>query len=256
MQLLTLLNKKYAGYAREAFVKIQCVLNPQYTQKSHFLIFGRGRSGSTLLTNILNSSPHIYCDKEILNRPVVNPVQFIHNRASLFKSDIYGFKLLSYQLQSVQSVDKPKDFLRNLVETHGYQLLFISRTNLLRQVLSKRLAYTRKIWHQKTASVSPTKMKVDLNILLKNLQAGKMLEDFENNVIEGFPYMEVNYENNLSSPEKQLQLTDQLAEYLSIDPFEPNIKLKKISPTGFDDYIENHQEMIDFISKTEFSGYL
>jgi len=99
-------------------------------------------------------------------------------------------------------------------------------------------------------------MKVDLNILLKNLQAGKMLEDFENNMIEGFPYMEVNYENNLSSPEKQLQLTDQLVEYLSIDPFEPNIKLKKISPTGFDDYIENHQEMIDFISKTEFSGYL
>ena len=57
-------------------------------------------------------------------------------------------------------------------------------------------------------------MKVDLNILLKNLQAGKMLEDFENNMIEGFPYMEVNYENNLSSPEKQLQLTVQKMIFL------------------------------------------
>ena len=126
----------------------------------------------------------------------------------------------------------------------------------LNSPMQTRKVPAQKIWHQKTASVSPTKMKVDLNILLKNLQAGKMLEDFENNMIEGFPYMEVNYENNLSSPEKQLQLTDQLAEYLSIDPFESNIKLKKISPTGFDDYIDNHQEMIDFISKTEFSGYL
>ena len=256
MKLTTKINKEYGGYAREAYVKLQSTLNSKQAHKTKFVIFGRGRSGSTLLSNILNSSPLIYCDKEILNRPVCNPRKFISNRAGLFNAEIYGFKFLSYQLQSIQKIDAPKEFLKKMVEFEGYKMIFMTRSNLLRQTLSKHYAYARNVWHQKKQSESRIKMKIDPHVLLKNLNEGRMLEDFENSVIDTLPYLEVNYEKNLLDTEKQNELIKELAQYFNINTFEPKIKLNKITSNKYADFIENHEEMVDFISKTAFSSYL
>lgn len=92
------INQNYGGYARELATNLAAAVQDtdQHTEK--FILFGRGRTGSTLLTDPLNSSNEVACDKEIFNRPVAFPQTYLKSREKLFHKPIYGFKLLSYQL--------------------------------------------------------------------------------------------------------------------------------------------------------------
>ena len=245
------------GYAREAYVALKSTLKKDHQHKAKFLLFGRGRSGSTLLTSILNSSPLIFCDKEILNRPVLRPTAFIKQRASLFNEDIYGFKLLSYQLRSVQNrINEPKEFLVNLVKNEGYQMIFMSSSNLLRQTLSKFYANHRNVWHQQKSMESRSKMTIDVKALHKSLDEGAALGNFEKEVIDGLNYLDISYETDLSNTERQLETIKKISTFLQIPEFAPKIELKKITTEKFSGFIENYEEMAKYLSKTPYAKFL
>src|SRR4030095_16137361 len=71
-----------------------------YPQKK-FVIYTRGRTGSTVLTDLINSHPDIFCDAEIFNfiycnTKVLFPRAYIKScskRASIYKKKVYGFKV-------------------------------------------------------------------------------------------------------------------------------------------------------------------
>lgn len=95
-----------------------------------FVIFGRGRSGSTLLVELLDSHPQIHCDNEILHDRVLFPRLYIDSCASRYQSQVYGFKFLSYQIKDVQRISQPKKFLLQLYQS-GYKIIYLRRENLL-----------------------------------------------------------------------------------------------------------------------------
>jgi LPS sulfotransferase NodH len=103
-----------------------------------FVIFGQGRTGSTLLTSLLSSHPEIQCDGEILGEKVKDPFNQIAKCAAVSRKPVYGFKVKIYQLTDNQSM-RPDTFLQNMA-AKSVKILFLSRRNHLRQVISNRLA--------------------------------------------------------------------------------------------------------------------
>ena len=63
--------------------------------RPRFVVHSLGRSGSTLLTDLLAAHPQIECDGEILSHPVLitTPERLVRDRARLFPSKCYGFKM-------------------------------------------------------------------------------------------------------------------------------------------------------------------
>lgn len=255
IRLKNTVDQRYLGYARESLYATHALFK-RHKHEKKFVIFGRGRSGSTLLVDLLNSSADIYCDGEILNRPVISVRQHIINCSKRKPSRVYGFKLLSYQLRSVHKLARPESFLRQLSEEMGYQIIFITRKNLLRQTLSKHYAAFRNSWHENQMTGERPKMKVDVQLLLKHLQEGHELGRYEERVVSNLPHLPLTYEDNLSDPEKQDQTIALFSDFMGLEKFKSQSRLKKIAGQHYSDFIENHAEMEKALSGGPFEKYL
>ncbi len=251
--LISSLNQNLGGYLREAVAVYRALVYPVTNHQQHFVLFGRGRTGSTLLTDMLNKSHEVDCDKEIFNRKVLFPRLFLKFRNRVFRSKVYGFKLLSYQLKEILNQEDGHEFLRYLSEKKGYKIVFLSRSNLVRQTLSKHYARFRQTWHQAEAQRQIEKMTVDIPAFLIELRAGKALEEYEKQCLKGLRYFEVNYEEDLLQEFDRLRLYDRLSHFLGLRFIQPKSSLQKISPQKYSDFVENWEELKLCLSYTEFS---
>lgn len=252
MKLLTQINHRYGGYAREAYTAFVAATKAKVNHTEKFVLFGRGRTGSTLLSDLLNSSIEVACDKEIFNRPVSNPWQFLDNRECVFSNPIYGFKLLSYQLRNFIKPSDPNDFMKYLTEDLGYKVIFLSRSNLLRQTLSKQYSIHRNAWHDKSTTGDHSKMLVDVRSLIYNLQEGRVLDFYEEEALAGIDHITVTYEDDLKESEAQQLTIARVRDYLGIKGFEAKTNLRKITAPNLEDFIENADELRRALKGTYF----
>ena len=253
--LSSFMNKEILGYALElAYWSLGTIR--RHSPKEKFVVFGRGRSGSTLLVDLISEHPKVHCVGEILNRKVLSPNAMVRSCSRMHSEPVFGFKLLSYQLQSVLGVDPPKELLRRLVEEEGYKMVYLTRENLLRQTLSKNYAAHRGSWHYRSEKVKRTKMTVDIPLLIQHLKEGETLGRFEQEMISGFDHLPLTYERNLSDEEAQGQTISALSTLLGIESIQASSKLKKIAPRSFEEFVENADEMVRAIEKTPFAIHL
>lgn len=253
--LSSFLNNEILGYAREwAYWSLGAVR--RHSPQEKFVVFGRGRSGSTLLVDLINEHPKVHCVGEILNRKVFSPAGMIMSCSRMQAEPVFGFKLLSYQLRSVLGVDPPKELLRRLVEEDGFKMIYLTRENLLRQTLSKHYAAHRGGWHVRTEKVKRSKMTVNIPLLIQHLKEGETLGKFEKEMIADLDHLSLTYERNLSDEIAQGQTINALCNLLGIEAIQASSKLKKIAPRSFDEFIENAEEMVRAIEKTPFGIYL
>jgi len=111
-----------------------------------FIIFGLGRSGSTLLKQLIDSHPNIKCEGELLNleeRYLKNrflrklatlfPLTYFNYRRWLSKEPLYGFTLLYYQYSNQKR-------LLSKLTARGWKFIHIMRKNSLDQSFSQLVA--------------------------------------------------------------------------------------------------------------------
>lgn len=138
-----------------------------------FVIFGQQRTGSTLLVNLLNNQPIIYCEKEILSakdeKKMFFPHLYIQGRRLKFPNKVYGFKLMISQLTEEQYV-APEKFMLNLYN-HGWAIIHLIRNNYLRSIISSLLASSRNQWEAKSkSSLKNQRITIDCNKLIELLE--------------------------------------------------------------------------------------
>mgnify|MGYP001196505226 CR=1 FL=1 len=201
----------------------------------------------------MECSSDIDCDKEIYNRKVLFPKLFLKHRNRVFRSKVYGFKLLSYQLREKLGQEDGRDFLKYLVEKQGYKLIYLTRDNLVRQTLSKHYARFRMSWHETQSLKSRPKMRVDIPAFMAELRAGKELEQYEEKCLEGLHYFKVSYEKDLMKASDRIKLVDRLYHYLGVRLFKPQSRLKRISADHIGDYVENWEALKQCLVYTEFA---
>lgn len=122
----------------------------------NFVILSSGRSGSTLLTQLLNCHPQVICKGELLNREELRKHQLLLDTdkqtlsnyvlAKLFPSKLRisytGFKLFNEQLEYC------KLSLRKLLGDLCFpSLIILYRKNLLDTYVSLKIAFQTDIWY-------------------------------------------------------------------------------------------------------------
>jgi len=243
-----LIKTQFFGYARELQLNTKALLKDQHQPDKKFLILSTGRSGSTLLINFLNSSPNIHCEGELLRSKNIAPKRVIRLSEQACPKQVFGFKLLTYQLLQLQpSISSKKEFLASLI-ADGYQILYLERKNSLLQALSIIYAMQRNVWHYKSeTTVAHSKITLDPKKLAKVIQECEQFKVLESTLLEDLPYLYINYEEDLQPKEKIPSTVQKLEAFLDISLQEPVITLKKVTPKKLSGFLKNYKEISNFI---------
>lgn len=248
------------GYPLEAWNWLSALFAEKNEPETKFVIFTAGRSGSTLLVDLLNSNPAVQCDDELLKRRVLFPMQQINLHAKQSSKPIYGFKLLSYQLKNVQtSIHDKKAFFNTLLE-NDYKLIYLERENKVLQALSIVYAFHHNKWHNRGGGSGKQKappFEMDLKIFYQFLDGMVELTEFEHELLAGYPHLSLSYEKDLQDNSRHVNTVERLSDFLGISMAPPSTTLRKATPEQLSKFIRNKEELLDSLRhKSQYAHYV
>lgn len=218
-----------------------------------FVIFAQGRSGSTLLADLLNSHPRIYCADEPLTWTRRDPARYAAACSVGHRGDTYGFKVKIYQLTDAQQVD-PGVFLQRMV-ADGWRVIHLQRRNVLRQALSAVVAEQRQVYHQFDSS-GPAPVRIDPPELLARTAQRVAFCRHEAEALEGIDHLALVYEDDLLDPATQQGAASRVFSYLGLEDVPASTELRKIADRSLQRVVANADEVRDTVASSPYAHLL
>lgn len=258
--LTAFLRRRYL-FLRQQYRHTQALwayLSRRTLPETRFVLFGRGRSGTTALVSMLDEVPALRCEGEVLHNYVPFPRCHVLGRCARCDAEGYGCKILSYQIRDVQSPTEPReDFLRILHKEHGFQLLYLRRTNLLRHALSNIRA-RRESFHQKKSDPDreTPAMHVDPEHVVEWMQSSEALSDYEHQLLEGLPYLSLTYEADIRNPGDHQATVNAICDFLDVLSTPVESSYRKVAPPSLQENVANYEELARHLKDTKYAPYL
>jgi len=180
-----------------------------------FVIYGRPRSGTTLLVRLLDQVPDVRCDGELLHYFLVDPVGFLARPPRRAGPDVkaYGVKLISYHLLEIQRIRRPLAFF-DKIGTHGYSVIHLTR-NSWDQTLSLAKAQLSGLYFSKTGRESQT-LHIEPDRFLALLEWNEKMLAYEKEVMGHVDHVPVHYDTDLKAADLHQPTIDRLCDYLGV----------------------------------------
>lgn len=224
--------------------------------KIKFIIFCQGRTGSTLLVDLLNSHPEIECDSEILIHRALFPHRLIKGFSTVSPHKVYGFKLKIYQLKRKQKIRDIKGFMQKLHQDR-WKIIYLERGNLFRQALSNFYASFRDEFHLRKSDGSHTfvKMHIDCDQLIDSIKKRKQYLVAERKVLSEIPHLRINYERDLLRTDCHPRTLNKLFDFLGVSRVPVKTQMLRISKDDLSDMIVNLDEVETSLKKAGLLNY-
>jgi LPS sulfotransferase NodH len=224
---------------------------------TRFLIFTQGRTGGQLLVDLLNASPEVHCEHEILHYWVPFPKLFVKGRCLLSKADVYGFRVKIFELTKAQRVSDPKRFLADL-NARGWKIIYLKRENILRQAVSYLVALDRGTYQHRLSNgpVIINKVDVDCNQLMDLLDVRAERHRKEAQILADIEHTTVLYERDLLRAETHQATLDRLLDYLGVPRALVKTDRVRTGTDALSDSITNFDEVGQFLAGTEYAPLL
>lgn len=231
-----------------------------------FVIFAHCRTGSTLLTRLLNCHPDIFCDYEIFEKfihlgfkTVFFPYLYAKSQSIKTQKKVYGFDLKLYQIKicCIHKLNYNEEKLVTYLHKDNWKFIYLHRENLLNKVFSRIKANTRQQYDD--TPTNPLERKpvyIEINKLIKAIKWDESRALQEKEIMSKIPHLKIIYENNLLHSNEHQNTANMIFNYLGLECVSVTSSMKKVSLNSVWDDIENAQEVIDFIKQTEYSMYL
>jgi LPS sulfotransferase NodH len=256
---VSLLNRKYLK-VRQQYRHLQACaayLSGRSAPETKFILFGRGRSGTTALVSLLDALPSVRCEGEILHDYVPFPYVHVLGRSAWAASPTYGCKILSYQIRDVQrALDAPTDVLKRLHDDNGFHVLDLRRTNLLRHALSNIRARRERFHQKKDVSGGGRALQVDPENVIEWMRSSESLKEYEHGLLEGVPHLSLTYEEHLRNPATHQSTVDSICEYLDIETAPVETSYQKVAPPSLQDGVANYRALVQRLDGTPYAKYL
>lgn len=246
------------AHRAEKNARLRDAAAPSWEKLEEWLVhLAQGRTGSDLSRSLLNSNPEIHCEAETLGDRVLFPMAFTEGRCALSPKNVYGFKVKTYQLTQDQQIRDPKQSMSDLYEQR-WKIVHLKRRNLLRQAISGFvLAHRKKPTHRITdGALRLGEIYVDCDELVSKIKEREFYMVEEKEVLDSLPHMPVTYEDDLLRAENHQDTLDRIFDYLGVPSAPVKTDLAKITPAQLSDFVQNHEEVIRVISKTEYAKFL
>jgi LPS sulfotransferase NodH len=221
-----------------------------------FVIFAQGRSGSTLLTEILDSSPYVRCEGEVLAVPVKNVNRHLHYRRLRQLGRAYGYKVKIYQLAEHHGITDASAWLQEQHDA-GWQIIALRRQNLVRQVLSNMAANRSGLYQQWGEGTGPAVRRrpllVDPAALLYAVRQRSEQGRLEQAALAHVPHISLSYERDLLTPQAQQETLTRLLTHLDLPPARVQTTLQRLTSGSVRDLLANPDQIYGALQGT---GYL
>lgn len=226
-----------------------------------FVILTNGRSGSTLLVDLLKSHPDIDCEPEVLNesrwkqykRPVLWllrawPIPYLEWRAQRCRKAVYGFKL------------KTGGQVYNLAHTtrmlfqRGWQLIYLSRRDILQQTLSWSVAQATNRWQTTPGrEYDQRRVQLDKDLFLRNYSTAQQNKLQLAAMMRTLPNLALVYEDDLARSDSLPATSARLCDFLGV---QQAVLSSTLIPTWDRPYSEIVSNYVDLMAAVEKSAIL
>lgn len=250
---------------REGIDYLNYFLNSSQIPDNKFILFASGRTGSTLLTNLLNSHPFITCDYEILLKFLENiyqsplfPETYIKSQAIKSSSAFYGCDLKYYQLNKMRLPINicPEKIMLNLYES-GWKIIYLKRVNILKSSFSNIIAHKRQQWHNTSDKpFKKIKIFIDYDELLKLIKDREEVMIEEENIMKKIPHLPLIYEEDLLNSKQHQIIGDKVCQYLDLESHILKSQYKKVSADNLTEEIQNYEEIIYKLQQSEYRKFI
>lgn len=222
------------GYLREVVVQARCLALPPAPMPGRFLIFGRPRSGSTLLSRLLNQVHGMRCAGEMLNFAMHEPRRYLDGLARLSRAQVFGSKFLSYQMLEIQRLRDPAGFFAGLV-AGGYTIVHLRR-NTFDQALSLSLAQATGHYHRLKGDRkvrAPEQIDLPPSAFAEQYEWNALLLDFEDRLMAEIPHIPVSYEDDLAQARFHQPAIDRICAAMGVPSSPVKADMRRIGgPNG------------------------
>lgn len=232
---------------------------PPKNNKVKVVIFGQGRSGSTLLENLIENTGEFRARGEIIRpfRKILNyPKKFIRGYSSQVFRENFIFHVKIYHLYyNGRELIPPLDFLQSL-EKDGWKIIYLKRENTLRQCISNQIAMISKTWFFERKNLIRKKYHLDLNSLERQMDMRLCFLEKEKEVLESIEHIQLKYEVNLLRSEEHQPTIDKVFDFLGLKKSKTSTRYKKGGGMDLDHQISNYKELIELTKKRGWEHYL
>jgi LPS sulfotransferase NodH len=220
--------------------------------KTKFVIFGEGRSGSTLLAALLNSHPEVRCERELLNHengylrngPLLwalrfAPYPFMALRAARAPASAYGFKLM------VGHVHQPRLTL-NVLRLLGWKIVHIHREDIVQQALSELVAKSTGRWQRpRSEPATSPRIRVAREDFVDEIRKRLRSRVIEQRALAGIAHHRVVYEHDLADAASWPRTSSALCRYLGLEERALTARLRKVYDESYEQIVENYAELVE-----------
>lgn len=222
-----------------------------------FIVFAQGRTGSTLLADLLRSHPEVYFADEIFasrvrsTRLVAERMRWRHARHAV------GFHVKIYQLVDVQGISDAGAWLRGM-HRHGWRVIALRRQNLLRQVLSNMTAQLTNRYEDRSADGDFVRVRLHVNPeeLLHWIGVRAAAGADEAAALDGVPHLALSYEDDLQDASSWTPTTERVFSYLDLAPVPVVSSLRRQNPDDLASLIANYDEVKGALMGTDYARFL
>lgn len=225
--------------------------------RAKFVVFAQGRTGSTLLGDLLRSHPQIYFGDELLASAVRSPRLTAARTRWRHARHAVGFHVKIYQLSDVQGISDAGGWLRGM-HRHGWRVIALRRENLLRQVLSNMTAKVTNRYEDRSGEGEFVRVRpyVDPEELLHWIGVRAAVGADEAAALEGVPHLSLSYERDLQDSAAWHPTMERVFAHLDLDSVPVATNLRRQNDGKLATLIANYQEVVDAVGGTEYARYL
>jgi len=177
----------------------------------------------------------------------------VYNKNEFYETEkLVGFKVGYTQYYSLYG-------LRKWIREQDIYIIHLSRKNLLKKHISKKMADLTSVWHSQN-KVNDAKLKLDIPFAISRIEAAnkmvnEMNEDFK---VANKNVLEIYYEDFLDLSKRKV-LAQQLAEFFGED-FETfgnlETSMKKLNSNKLSDILSNYEEVKESFTNSPYKHFL
>lgn len=254
--------------------------------RGNIAMFHIGRSGSTVLGNLLSQNPNIFWDGEIYHpyvdwggqkalrigqNPSIDPVKLIQGQKIKARRRYYGFEVKFYHLDRTNI--GLSEYIEQISELGISHFIILKRENYLRKMVSSYVSFDKQknklrsidnSDHQ-SPDIKAKLHKISLDIDSINIDTTRRsliehLEYYQNNFrvldseLVNKNILRLTYEDHISQgPMNAYQKT---CDFLGISQHPVTVNYGKTNPFKLSEIVENFSELEKTLQNTEFEWML
>jgi len=246
---------------REFLCYLNTILKNSSNDQLKVIIFAQGRTGSTLLESLLESTGHFKKHMEILSTRVnepINPYQYLKGLVLRAYPLNFIFHLKIYHLTTDRKRPVDPEIFLNKLNRDGWKIIYLRRVNKVQHVLSNFVAESRGSYEKHNKDREKLKININCNRFVKMTKQRIVYSNLEEKILKSLPHLELEYERDLENSDIHSKTVNRVLEYLKLPLKEKPVfsSYKKVNKQSMEELIDNYDEFIDCLEHNNFQHYL